>query len=435
MYDVSYRHALKMCNRYRHGNITAYKNLSEFLKSDIEAVLVLIPHAFHQEVVRKCAEAGKHVLCEKPMAVTLEECDSMIEATREAGVKFMIAENHRFLPAHRYIHDVIKEGLIGDVLLVRAYGGVNEIAGITQPGSWKGDIMKAGGGCFMDMAAHKFATLEWILEDRVHSVTAMLSKQATGLPEKGEDNVLAIVTFSKGAFCELVVSFTQQTVPFNSLEIHGTQGTIFENHMWDRPVRFFSFSRAMGENRKKWFEPELEHGPFPHYYTISVKHEDGHFARCILEDKEPEFSPEEARSAIECILTGYLSAIKGREITSEELVDFAKQNCSASIIKELGEHIVTRPGLPEEKRVKPLGLDIERAARVMEKHGLDLVIATSPVNVYYLTGLPVLPSAPNPILFALKNMYHNIAILRWDGHVCLLHWELFRSTEKFCWAN
>ncbi len=219
------------------------------------------------------------------------------------------------------------------------------------------------------------------------------------------------------------------------MEIYGTSGTIFENHMWDKPVRLFSFSCAMGDNRRKWFEPDIEHGPFPHYYTISVRHEDEHFARCVLEDKEPEFSPEDAKSAVECVLTGYLSAIQGKQVTREELIEYARQNGSASIFNELGKHIVIRPGLPEVRRVEPLGINRERAVKVMQEHGLDLLIATSPVNVYYLSGLPVLPSAPNPILFALMNMYPNIALLRWDGHICLLHWGLFRSTEEFCWAN
>src|SRR4030043_385775 len=90
----------------------------------------------------ECAAAGKHGLCEKPMATTLEGCDMMIKATRDAGVKFMIAENHLFLPAHQYIHDAIRDGLIGDVLLVRAFEGVNEIAGLSQPAFWKGDAIK-----------------------------------------------------------------------------------------------------------------------------------------------------------------------------------------------------------------------------------------------------------------------------------------------------
>jgi predicted dehydrogenase/Xaa-Pro aminopeptidase len=412
-----------------------YKDLDRFLESDIEAVLVMVPHAYHEEIVTRCAAAGKHVLCEKPMATTLEGCDAMIKATRRKGVKFMVAENHRFLPAHRYIHDAVQEGLIGEVLLVRAYEGVNEIAGLSQPDYWKGDIIKAGGGCFMDMGAHKFATLEWILEDRVEEVSIMLSKQAVNLPEKGEDNALSMIRFSKGTIGELVVSFTQQTTPFNSLEIYGTQGTILENHMWERPVRIYSFHKAMGDHRREWFEPDLEHGPFPHYYTISVKHEDEHFARCILEDREPEFTPEDARSAVACVLMGYLSARTGKAATRGELMELAKKEGSGSLFKNLGEYIPARKGLPEVKLMKPIGLDRERAKKIMKEHDLDLLIATSPINVYYLSGLPTLPTAPNPILFALNNMYPNVVLLRRDGHHTLFHWALFRSVDEFCWAN
>jgi predicted dehydrogenase/Xaa-Pro aminopeptidase len=435
MYDVNYRHAQKMARRYRVNAITPYKDLEGFLASGIEAVLVTVPHAYHEEVVAACAAAGKHVLCEKPMATTLEGCDAMAAAARAAGVKLMVAENHRFLPAHRYIHDAVQEGLIGEVLLVRAYEGVNEIAGLSQPDSWKGDIIKAGGGSFMDMGAHKFASLEWILEDRVEEVTAMLSRQGVNLPEKGEDNALSMIRFSRGAVGEVVVSFTQQTTPFNSLEIYGTQGTILENHAWERPVLIYSFSKAMGEHRRKWYGPDLEHGPFPHYYTISVRHEDEHFAGCIREDREPEFSPEDARSAVACVLMGYLSARTGKAATRGELMELAEKEGTGSLYRDLGEHIPARPGLPEVKRMQPIGFDRERAEEVMKKHDLDLLIATSPVNVYYLSGLPTLPSAPNPILFALRNMYPNVVLLRRDGHLALFHWALFRSVDEFCWAN
>ncbi|RJP33100.1 MAG: M24 family metallopeptidase [Actinobacteria bacterium] len=435
MYDVNYRHALKMSRRYRAGPVTVYKDLEGFLGSDIHAVLVTVPHAYHEETVSLCAAAGKHVLCEKPMATTLEGCDAMIEATRKAGVRFMVAENHRFLPAHRYIHDAIREGLIGEVLLVRAYEGVNEIAGLSQPDSWKGDINKAGGGSFMDMGAHKFATLEWILQDRVEEVTAMLSRQAVSHPEKGEDNALSMIRFSRGTIGEVVVSFTQQTTPFNSLEIYGTQGTILENHAWERPVRIYSYHKAMGDHRREWYEPELEHAPFPHYYTISVRHEDEHFAGCILEDREPEFSPDDAKSAVACVLMGYLSAGTGRAATRGELVELAEKEGTGSLYQDLGEHIPARPGLPEVKRMKPIGFDRERAEEIMNGQDLDLLVATSPINVYYLSGLPTLPTAPNPILFALRNMYPNVVLMRRDGHLALFHWALFRSVDEFCWAN
>src|SRR4030043_376419 len=217
----------------------------------------MVPHAYHEDIVVESAPAGRHVLCEKPMATTIEGCDKMIQATRDAGVKFMIAENHRFLPAHQYIHDAIQDGLVGDVLLVRAFEGVNEIPGLSQPDFWKGHPIKAGGGCFMDMGAHKFAALEWILEDEVESVTAMLSKQAISLTEKAEDNALAMVRFANGAVGEIVVSFTQMAPPFNSLEIYGTRGSILENHMWEKPGRSSSLHEAMAEHKQQGFEPQM----------------------------------------------------------------------------------------------------------------------------------------------------------------------------------
>lgn len=435
IYDLNSKTAKKMARRYRANEMVPYYDLDEFLASDIDAVLVMVPHVYHEGVVARCAAAGKHVLCEKPMATTLEGCDAMIEAAREAGVKLMIAENHRFLPAHRYIHDAVQQGLIGDVLLVRAYEGVNELDGLSQPDFWKGDPIKAGGGALMDMAAHKFAALEWILEDRVESVSAMLSKQAINLPEKAEDNALAMVRFSGGAIGEIVVSFTQMTLPFNSLEVYGTKGTILENHDWDRPVRIFSFDEAMGENTQKWFEPEIEHAPFPRYYPISVKHTDEHFAQCIIEDREPEFTPEDSKSAIAGVLMGYLSARTGRAATSEDLAELAESAGTRSLLEDLNQHIPINKNLPEVRRVKPVGFDKKRAVEVMDRYDLDLFIATSPVNVYYLSGLPVLHAEPNPILFALSNQYPNVAMVGREGDVALFHWALFRSIEEFCWTG
>lgn len=434
VFDINRKQAAKMARRYRVNEIKPYGDLDDFLASDIEAVLVLVPHVYHERVVARCAAAGKHVLCEKPMATTLEGCDSMIEAAKNAGVKLMIAENHRFLPAHTYIHDAVRQGLVGDVLLVRAYEGVNELVGLGQPDFWKGDPIKAGGGALMDMAAHKFAALEWILEDRVESVTAMLSKQLVNLPEKAEDNALAMVRFEGGAIGEIAVSFTQMTLPFNSLEVYGTLGTIFENHAWEKPVQIFSYHGDMGEHAQQWYEPVIEHAPFPRYYPISVKRADEHFAKCIAEDLEPEFTPEEAKSAIAGVLMGYLSAREGKTASRDDLLEWAERRGTRSLLEDLNDHVPTNRKLPEVKRVKPIGFNKKRAAEIMEKHDLDMFVATTPVNVYYLSGLPVLHAAPNPILFALSNQYPNVAMLGREGDVALLHWGLFRSIDEFCWV-
>jgi predicted dehydrogenase/Xaa-Pro aminopeptidase/putative sterol carrier protein len=433
VYDKNQKLAEKVAKRYKANTMEAYSDLGRFLKSDIEAVLIMVPHVYHADLVSRVAVAKKHILCEKPMATTLEDCDRMIQSAKKAGVKLMIAENHRFLPAHQYVHDTVQKGLIGDVLLVRAYEGVDEIEGMTTPDFWKGDPIRAGGGSFMDMGAHKFATLQWVLEDRIESVTALLAKQATNLPEKAEDNALSMLRFAKGAVGEVVVSFTQMTPPFNSMEIYGTKGTILENHMWDRPVRIFSSHDDMGEHKNQWFEPEIEHSPFPSYYNISARNEDEYFARCILEDKDPEFTPEQAKAAIAAVLMGYLSAETGTAATRDDLLAVAKSAGTKSILEALADHVPVNKQLPEVKRMNPIGFSRSRIKEILEKRDMDILIVTSPVNVFYTSGMPTLHASPNPILFALGNQYPSVVMVNRDGDCALFAWALFQSVDRFSW--
>ena len=436
VYDRDFEKAKKMAARHRDCRMLPYETLDEMLAADINAVLVMVPHAYHDDIVVQCARAGKHVLCEKPMGTTVEGCRRMIKACKDNGVKFMIAENHRFLPAHTKMHEIVSQGLIGEVLMIRAYEGVNEIAGLSTSGFWKGDPIKAGGGALMDMAAHKFAAIEYITGAKCTQVTAQLAKQQIPLPEKAEDNAMAIARFDNGAMADITVSFTQLTAPYNSMEIFGTKGTIYENHAWEKPVRFCSFDERMGENLQKWVEPEVEHAIFPEYYTISVRETDEHFARCILENKDPEFTPEQSMHAITGILAGYLSAIEGRPVETSEIEALADQGNRAEvtqILERLAPAVPINQNLEAMQMTEPVGYNRKRAARIMEEHNLDLLIAASPVNVYYLSGLPLLHCAANPILLALNNQYPNLAMIRREGEGTLIHWGVFRSAGRFSW--
>ncbi|MFX0104399.1 MAG: Gfo/Idh/MocA family protein [Candidatus Hodarchaeota archaeon] len=312
-----------------------YDKLDEFLKSEIDAVIILVPHYLHEKYVIAAAEAGKHVLCEKPMTTTLEGCDLMIKATKKAGVKFMIAENHRFLPVHKYIMEAVQSGLLGKIFLVRSYEGVNEVEGLMKKGFWKGDPIKAGGGCLMDMGAHKFVTMNWILDDTVESAYSWITKQCTTLEEKAEDNAMVFLKYKKGTIAETIVSFTVVSPFNNSMELYGTKGTIIENHEWEKPVRIFSEHEDMGNNLGRWFEPEIEHGPALSHYLISMGYEDTHFTECILNDKEPEFTPEQAKEAIATVLMAYLSAKNGKTATRNELMKLYNTIGTKSILEGL----------------------------------------------------------------------------------------------------
>lgn len=435
IYDINYENAKRMARKYVNNEMTAYERLDDMLDSDIDAVLVLVPHIFHDGIVVRSAEKGKHVLCEKPMGTTLEGCQRMIDACEKYGVNFMIAENHRFLPAHQCVHDLVASGAIGEVKMIRAYEGVNEIPGLSMSGFWKGDPIKAGGGSLMDMAAHKFATIEYVIGSRCEEVTAVLAKQMINLPEKAEDNAVAIAKYENGVIADVMVSFTQMTPPFNSMEIYGTKGTIFENHAWEKPVRIYSMTSDDPQQRQQWYEPECEHAPFPKYYPISVRQEDEHFAKCILNGTKPEFTPQQAMNAIEAILSGYLSHIERRPVKCEEVRQMGREGRTIEIPEKLAASIPINKNLKEMKNVEAIGYSKEKAAGIMEKYNLDLLIASTPVHVYYTTGLPVLHSAPNPILASLASQYPYLGLVRRRGENSVVHWNVFKSANEFCWAK
>ena len=330
-YDVDDK---KLAKAAKYSKLEPYSNLDGFFKSDIDAVMVLVPHYLHKDLVIAAAEAGKHVICEKPMATTLEECDEMIAATKKAGIKFMIAENHRFLPAHQFIKDAIERGFIGDVFLGRTYEGAYAASEFFDNG-WNFTYTKGGGGVVSDQGVHKFTMLNWFLGE-VDSAQCWLCKALKSPPNKGEDTAIILLRYKCGATVTVDISSSTVHPLTNKTELHGTKGTIFEDHDWEKPVRVFS-SHPEAEVKGAYYSPEIEHGPFPDYYKISMGHEDAYFAECILEDKKPEFTPEQARQGVAVVLLAYLSAKNGRITSMNELLDVYKKEGTKTILEGLGE--------------------------------------------------------------------------------------------------
>ncbi len=331
-YDVNEKSVQSFSKR--HG-LTAFTNFDAFLKSDIDAVLIAVPHSLHAQVATAAAAAGKHVLCEKPMATTLEECDEMIKAAKSAGVKLMVAENHRFLPAHQLIKDALDRGLIGDVFLGRSYeGAFCPHEQFLNLNSWHFTYKQGGGGVVADQGVHKFSTLNWMLGE-VDSAQCWLGKALDSPPEKGEDNAIVLLRFKRGAMVTVDLSSITVHPLTNRLELHGTKGSILEDHAWERPVQIFS-SHEAAEQKGTFYSPAVEHGPYPKYYLISARCEDTHFAECIINNVEPEFTPAQARAAVAVTLLSYLSAKEGRAATLDELEEVERTEGTGSILEGLG---------------------------------------------------------------------------------------------------
>ncbi|MFX1409684.1 MAG: Gfo/Idh/MocA family protein [Promethearchaeota archaeon] len=336
-YDIN-KKKLNRCAK--RNKLKPYTDLEEFLKSDIDAVILLLPHYIHAEFTEKAAEAGKHVLCEKPMAPTLEECDDMIRATKKAGVKFMIAENHRFLPVHLYIKKLLDEDYIGDIFLARTYEGAYcEQQEFLDPDWWHFTFDKGGGGVVADQGAHKFAMLNWFLGE-VDSAQCWCAKTLNSPPNKGEDTAIILLRYKLGAIASVVLSSTTVHPLNNTTELQGTKGTIYEDHTWDNPIKILS-SHPNAEKKGEFYSPSepIEHGGYPKYYAISTRCEDRYFADCILNNKEPEFTPQQAREAIKVILLSYLSLKRSTTVTMEEVDKIYKTVGTKNILEGLGDKI------------------------------------------------------------------------------------------------
>jgi predicted dehydrogenase len=267
------------------------------------------------------------------MAMTLEQCDEMIADTKKAGVKFMIAENHRFLPAHKVIKDAVERGLIGDVFLGRTYeGAFCDASEFLDPDIWHFTYDKGGGGALFDQGPHKMAMLNWILNSEVMSAQCWLGKALPSPTTKGEDSAMVFLRYKNGAMIDVVVSSTTVHPLTNITELHGTKGSVFEDHSWELPVKIYS-SESEAEKMCEYYSPQVEHSPFPGYYTIAARVEDTYFADCILNDKEPEFTPQQAKEAVADVYLAYYAAKKGETATMDELKQYLKKHDSLSIMK------------------------------------------------------------------------------------------------------
>ena len=337
-HDIKDKSLARFCKNHK---LSPYNKLEDLLESDIDVALILLPHFLHAEVAKAAAKAGKHVLCEKPMAPTLEDCDAMIYATKKAGVKFMIAENHRFLPAHTYMKDLIDRDFIGDIFLARTYeGAYDDPEHFLNPDIWHFTYDKGGGGILADQGAHKFALLNWLLDDTVESAQALCAKTLNTPPNKGEDTAIILLQFEKGAIANVSLSTSAIHTPYNSTELHGTRGSLLEDHNLNNPIKIFS-SHKDAEMKGYFYSPKEppEHAPFPKYYMISAREEDTYFTDCVINNKTPEFTPEHAKEAVATILLSYLSVKNGRLTHMEDLKEIEESEGTKSILEGLEDYM------------------------------------------------------------------------------------------------
>ncbi len=198
---------------------------------DIGAVYISTTNEKHFPQAMAAIAAGKHVLCEKPLAMTLDDAVTMVRAAETAGVTFATNHHLRCSGSHRAIRALLAEGHIGRVLSLRIFHAVHLPPHLQ---GWRINDAGAGGGVIPDITVHDADVTRFVLDEDPQSVAAQMA--ASGMGDGVEDSVMSVWTMPSGAMVMAHESFTH---PFagSGLEVHGTDGSVFASGvMTQRPV-------------------------------------------------------------------------------------------------------------------------------------------------------------------------------------------------------
>ena len=210
---------------------------------NVQAVYVSSTNERHAEQTLAAAAAGKHVLCEKPLALTLAEARHMVEACRAHGV--VLGTNHhlRNAASHRALRAAIAEGRIGRPLFARVFHAVYLPPHLQ---GWRIRDKRAGAGVVMDITVHDADTLRFVLNDEPVAVTAMT--QSAGMGEAAiEDGVMGVLRFRSGVLAQFHDAFTTKFAR-TGFEVHGTDGSLVATDcMSQQPIGTVVLRRAEGE--------------------------------------------------------------------------------------------------------------------------------------------------------------------------------------------
>jgi 1,5-anhydro-D-fructose reductase (1,5-anhydro-D-mannitol-forming) len=267
-------------------------DLGEFLNSSIDAVYISTTNDLHHGQCIAAAKAGKHILCEKPLATNLVDAMNMVKACMAAGV--VLATNHHLRGAatHRAMRDAIKAGKIGRPLAIRVvHAGYLPV----HLQGWRLTNPAAGAGAILDLTVHDADLMRFILDDDAASVSAMV--QNSGMAISGvEDAAMGVITFRSGTLGQFHDGFTTKHVQ-TSVEVHGDSGSLVAtNCMTQAPIGEVLLKTAGGETKL-----QLQH---ENLYVRTVNA----FKSAIAGDGEPLATGEDGVASLAIALAALESA-------------------------------------------------------------------------------------------------------------------------------
>jgi predicted dehydrogenase len=265
----------------------------------VDMVDVLLPHHLHYPAAMEVIQAKKHLLLEKPVAMTYKESVEIYEAAKLAGIHFGVAENTRYIKAYIEAEKVIKAGKLGDITLVRTFLPANERMRLSSDDFW-GKKVSYGGGTLIDSGPHTFYLLRWLFGE-VKELRAFTS-QIYKVESEVEDNADVRGRLVNGADFLCSFTFTAEIPHSERLEVYGTTGSLIIDQLANPPAKFYAEPTDFDGMP---FEG-VEYDPMGwHFFSIVDEVKD--FVRTVIENVPPTVDPLDCCYAIRIIEKAYES--------------------------------------------------------------------------------------------------------------------------------
>jgi len=300
-----------------------YEDYNEMLKrDDIDLVSVCVPNFLHHDVTLAAARAGKHVLCEKPLATSVKDAEEMIAVCAEAGVKLFYAEDWVFSPALRRVERILCEGAVGKVLYVK---GKEVHNGTHSPFAKKKET--CGGGCLIHLGIHPVGWVLHLLGDGGRNkVVEVIGKCNEGLGDNyvhkdngGEDWALGVIKFAGGEHAFIEGNYITVGGMDDKVEIYGTEGVIKVDLTFGSPISVYSrpgysYCIEKADNTLGWTRPAVDE-----FYNLGYVDELAYAVECVRQDQEPRYgcSGRLGAACIGIISAMYESSREGRTVRGQ----------------------------------------------------------------------------------------------------------------------
>jgi predicted dehydrogenase len=283
-----------------------YRALLE--RDDIDLVVLGLPNDLHCEVTVQAAASGKHVVVEKPMALSLAECDRMIAACAEAGVMLGYAEELCFAPKYLRLKQLVDEGALGRVHLVKQsekHDGPHS--------AWFYDTARSGGGVTMDMGCHAIEFFRWILggateKARVVGAYAQMGTYVHDGKTNGDDEALLVLDFDGGAIGLAEESWTKPGGMDDRAEVFGSEGQAYADLLHGNALRTYSrsgygYAVEKAGQTQGWSFPVFEE-----LWNYGFPQEMEHFVECVRTGRTPAENGHDGRAVLDVLFALYASA-------------------------------------------------------------------------------------------------------------------------------